>query len=730
MLRSHFSIKAVIVFIAMYLSTLSISAQSQSPSVQYISSFPAINHPQIAYWFFSKDQLNETAYKNKIDSLAQFSKYSLIFITSRNGINFYDTKTMHPIFEGLVKYAHSKGLKIGLQMWDKRYNVPIENTERLIQDTETILDENGKATVSVVAKGAREMRLLLKNELFNVYAFKKTGNGFYDANSLKIITDKCKAVDTKKGIDVTVNADQSLKGYTVLLLTQHYYNFCSNHSAEAVANLTNALKDYSDIPFDGVGLDEYSNLRVSTTWELKKANDVFRASPYSLSMAAAFKKNTGGNLGQTLFDMRYAPQGKPEVRMAAINAYMAMQRYGTMNMEQAIYDKGKEYFGRNTFIGLHDTHHNFLDGDEVWQTGLNWWNVKRDYGHTDEGTPTATQMGIGFCYPMNVMYNMYYNKSLDNIVDKALTDLRYGIRTHYHAINDVQNWGISVEKPTALEQINKVENAARLLNRFNPSFPQIKLLVVFGMEAQVNWYPDSTARNINNINGSLDIEKKANQIWDAGYRNALVPTDVIADGRLKIGANGKPVLQGHVFDAVVFLYPQYAKETTLKFLENYIAKGGKLMLEGTATNDFNGKDITARWKKIADKAVATKFSIDDILKLGITQNGLVDGAINEDGSYTFTNTNALKSEAANRFSFTQNEAVFSGTYSTLAAIKIDATGKVEKFTATGFSSLQKNGETIFSLSQPADVYVEIINNKPTIIIADTTKNKKITTTKF
>ena len=31
-----------------------------------------------------------------------------------------------------------------------------------------------------------------------------------------------------------------------------------------------------------------------------------------------------------------------------------------------------------------------------------------------------------------------------------MSDLTYGVRTHYHAINDIQGWGVSVEKPAAL----------------------------------------------------------------------------------------------------------------------------------------------------------------------------------------------------------------------------------------------------------------------------------------
>ncbi|MCU7552621.1 hypothetical protein OCK74_26110 [Chitinophagaceae bacterium LB-8] len=83
-----------------------------------------------------------------------------------------------------------------------------------------------------------------------------------------------------------------MKGYTVYVLTQHYYNYWSNHSPQAVANLTNILKTYADIPFDGVGLDEYANLPIIPAWELKNG-DVFRERSYSLAMDSVFKANTG-----------------------------------------------------------------------------------------------------------------------------------------------------------------------------------------------------------------------------------------------------------------------------------------------------------------------------------------------------------------------------------------------------------------------------------------------------
>ena len=708
------------VFISFMLSNSAFS-QVKSNVINQIASFDAVNHPQVAYWFFSKDMLIPERNEAKIDSLCQLSKYTLIFLTARNGVDFYKPEIMHPIFDRLVKYAHQRGLKIGLQLWDKKYKVPIENTERMIQEGEVLLDDNGCWTYTTKAKHVRDMKSLLKSELFKVYAFRKAGDGFYEQGTLKDITAQCIATESKETVELKLDAGKKMKGYTAFILTQHYYNYCSNHSAEAVSNLTQALKAYSDIPFDGVGLDEYTNMRVATTWELKKINEVFRERPFSLAMAEKLKTTTGMEMDKTLLDMRYAPLGKPEVRIKATNNYMAVMRSGTMNLERIIYDKGKEFYGSATFIGLHDTHHNSLDGDEIWQTGLNWWNVKRDYGHSDEGTPTATQMGIGFTYPQNVMYNMYYNKSLEKIVNKAYSDLTYGIRTHYHAINDIQNWGVSVEKPEALEQINKVENAARLLNRFNPSFPKIKLLVVFGMESLANWYPDSTKRGMMDINNSLRIEEKATELWNAGYLNALVPTDLIADGRLKIGANGKPVLQGHEFDAMVFLYPQYARKSTFQFLKNYVDKGGKLMVEGSATYDFDGNNIQKLWNEIENKAIVKSFKVADISKLGISKREFENGVLNEDGSYTFTGIKGAQNLNIANNSITIN-------CNGLTAIQADQNAKLKKLVATDFSSLSVNGKTILSVTHPTDISVVIIDGKANISIVDKDKTNQVNIT--
>lgn len=709
--------KRITALLLLLFAAITISV-AQTPRIRYVDVFENTNHPQVAYWFFAANMMDEKTWMRKIDSFARYSKYTLIFLTERNGCNFYDIATMHPVFAKLVKYAHGKGLQIGLQIWKRDFDTRIENTERLIQDGEVTLDAAGSASYRVAAKGSRDMKSILRSELFKIYAFRKTGDGFYDLASLKDITSFAKSDTTKETVSVSINAGTLLKGYTAFIMTQHYYNSCSNYSEQVKDMLLGAFKAYADIPFDAIGIDEYKSLRIVQQKVLESAKDVFRERLYSIGMGKKISAQSGKEPARFLLDMRYAPEGRPEIRMKAINQYMQLVRFATLPVETAMYDLGKKMYGKNTFIGLHNTFHNNLDKDEVWQTGVTWWSIKRDYGHTDEETATPIQVGIGMSYPKNAMYNMYYGKDLTRIWTKALTDLRYGIRTHYHAANDVQGWGVSIDDPAALAKINKVENAARLLNHFNPPFPQIRLLVVYGMEAMYNWYPDLSRRGMYDINDKLEMEKKSVALWQKGYLNASVPTDLIEDGRLHLNATGKPELNGYTFDAVILLNPQYAKPATTRFFKDYVQKGGKLLLEGNATHDFMGKDITAAWKQIADRATAIGYSLENVARLGIPANKLEDGVVNEEGSFTFTNTASLDSDQPAVFRFEYKGNLYTGQYKGLAAVKLDAKGNLQKLAATGFSYLQKNGKEIFQLTKEADVFVEKGKEGPSVVIAD------------
>lgn len=698
------------------------SSFSQVPKITYVDEFANENHPEIGYWFISANIVTEDKkYLAHIDSIANDCKYTLIFLTARDQISFYDFDKMHPVFKDIVAAAHKKGIKVGLQLWGNYEDKTIDRSQRMIIETEVPLDPTGNATATIKAKYIRFEGRLLKTDLFKVYAFKKTGDGFYDPSTLKDITKQCEAVlPDKETVQVKISGDTSLKGLTACIMIQEYCSQSSNWDDVEINGFTEAMKVYSDIPFDGFALDEYGNKFIERIFEPNTPNP-FRGRWFSTAMAEAYKKETGNLLEKTLFDGRYAPQGKPEVRVKAINKYMEFMRKGGVRVETAVYNKSKEIFGKNIFNGIHNTYHNSLINDEIWANGIGWWSAPRAYGQTDEKTCLPTQMGVAMAHTKNAMYNQYYDKDLDPVLVKSFNDLRYGVRTHYHAMNDKRPLRFDLEDADAKKGINANENCARLLNKFNPGLPDIKLLIIFGMEALSNWYPNVADRGVYDINDKLRIEEKAVEIWNSGYLNALVPSDLIVNHQITLGKDGKPVLNGHKFDAILYLNPQYAREPVIHFLEEYVNKGGKLMVEGNADHDFRGNRIPARFKAIYDKATVKGYSPSEFSKLGLKKNLLPDGSKNEDGSFTFNDLTSLRTGSPAKFIVSFDGDIYSGEYRGLAVIKANKKSGLQKLAATGFTQLVRNDQVVFSIKEPTDVFIEKANGKVKIIIADKAK---------
>ncbi len=710
--------------IGIFLMTLVILQFGCSPKVgiNYVDEFENVNHPEIGYWFISPNLIaDENKIVNNVDSIADKCMYTMLFLTSREGANFYDFKLLHPIFQKIVARAHERGLKVGLQLWGNYEDSTMEGSQRMMIENEVLLDQSGNTNTTVKAKFVRFPDRLLRSELFRVYAFKKTSEGFYDASTLKDITAQCESsTPDKETIEVRIKGGKSVAGLTACIVTQEYCSQSSMWGDVEINGFVEAMQAYSDIPFDGFALDEYGNKFVSRDAELN--GESFRGRWYSDAMADAFQKETGESLEKTMFDGRYAPEGKPEIRIKAINQYMNFMRKGALRVENAVYKKSKEIFGAGIFNGIHNTYHNHLTNDEIWANGIGWWEAPREYGQTDEKTPTPIQMGVAMAHPMNAMYNQFYSAELEPVLQKAFSDLRWGIRTHYHALNDKRPNRFDLEFPEAIAGINRIEKCARLMNRFNPSLPDVKLLVVFGMEALSNWYPNEAERGVYDINDKLGVFEKSNEIWNAGYLNAVVPSDLIVDGQLTLNADGKPELNGHVFDAVLYLNPQYAREPVLKFLEEYEAKGAKLMIEGAADHDFSGKDISGRYNAIDEKATVMGYSVENLAKLGLQKNRLTDGCKNEDSSYVFTDENSLRTASIASFTVKIDGVEYSGKYKGIALIAADQPSGLRKFTAAGFTELSRNGKVILSFQKPVNIYLEKQNGKYELTVADPTKS--------
>jgi len=153
---------------------------------------------------------------------------------------------------------------------------------------------------------------------------------------------------------------------------------------------------------------------------------------------------------------------------------------------------------------------------------------------------------------------------------------------------------------------------------------------------------------------------------------------------------------------MVYLYPQYAKESTLAFLERYAAAGGKLMLEGKATRDFDGRDIRDRFARLAARATVRGFTVEGAAGLGARKNDVPDGCRLSDGSVVMTDLDSILTGRARPFEVTIDGHVLSGEFIGVLAIQAPG-GRLLKLAAGGLRELRRDGETILIYPQPRDV---------------------------
>jgi hypothetical protein len=504
-------------------------------------------------------------------------------------------------------------------------------------------------------------------------------------------------------LTVQLDLGPQYAGYTAFVLATNWYPVMDMFSGTFKSWLRNTIDQYRDVPLDGTALDEFGYVRIpmilTTPWRVHLAGRAF---------GERFRQVTGMDLTRTLFDTRYAPAGHPEVRIRAIDRYWEILRAGPLDEERDFYNYSRQVFGTKTLAGIHNTFHNHLTNDEAWATGINWWTIPRQYGMSDEDLSLPLRMGLLVAQPGKIMYDQFYGRDIHRFAEKAMNDARFDARLHYHGYNDTGRWGVDLSTAPFLAAINPVERKIRLLNRFDPAAPRLPLLVVFGMPALLNWYPDLSARNGYDLNGSLHVEEKVQAIWDAGYRCAVVPSDLIDNGSLKLDQKNRPVLNGHTFQAVIYLYPQYARRSTLAFLDQYTRRGGALMLEGTATRDFDGAPVDEIFAEIAAHARVKQFSpnliVDQIAELGVEKSPLQQtGGELEDGSVILTDLSSLETSQPKVFSVAVNGHSFSGSYIGVFALKAAPDGRILKLACGGCASVSRDGREILRLDHATDV---------------------------
>lgn len=667
-------------------------------------------HPKIHYWFWDDKTIVDKQYMKDIDNIVANSSFDMLFLTERGNLNFWDPN-FKPIIREMVEYAHAKGIMIGVQFWQNgmffEQEVDISEAVAIVTEHEVTLGKE-KVVINAHSKNVHRepMRPMiceefptappLKSELIFAGAFKKTRDGFYEEGSFIDITNDAITECTEDPGELNVTFNRAdLEGYTVYVMVSHYHKFHDVFSNGFIDNFKDIMDVYSDVPLDGFGVDEFRSISLSIELLYKTTN--FRERIYGKSFHDCYKEQTGEDLIQTMFEMRYCPENHDEVRIKAINNYFDVFRKGVVRNEEFIADYALKIFGEDTFIGVHNTFHNHLQNDEIWHTGCSWWDVPRKYAQTDEEIGHPMRMGIACGCQEHLVYDMFYHLDKNVFFEKAVRDARYNSRIHYHAMNDGSKWGIDTGTVEFLQEIEKIESKITLLNIFDPVLPKMELLVVFGFPALCNWYPDEEARNELDINEKIDIEDRVENLWKEGYLNALAPSDAIIDGRITL-KDGKYDYCGHTFNKMLYLYPEYSKNEVISFLETAVARGYEIKIIGEYTHTFEGQPAMLN----IDKEFLLEENADVVEALHLTKNPIQNGCISEDGSVIISDYDSVMTDGFCTYDFEINghlyEAEFRGTF----ALKTDENGNIEKLVAGNLKYLKKDGEILITTTGEDD----------------------------
>lgn len=622
--------------------------------------------PNAMQWQFNDQSLKRKQYLKDLDFIKEHTDVNMINIATVHGAVPEGNKQFHDDLMELVEYAHKLGIGIVLRNThvkgffnDEPHIIEDQrNAQGLVYDSEGVLDHEGYFTATQVARWARPKLKPLWNRVVKAYVFEKTGEGFYMDGTLEDVTDRIRVICSESN-SITVEADLGAKyaGKTIFIMTVQYFNWYDCYGDAMFRQHKATMDMFADIPLDGYCMDEAGYMVLDSS-KSHEERDWFRM--YSAAQRDYYENSLGIDLDRLLFDMRYAPENDEGVRIRAINRYFEEHQKQPVRIEWEVAEYEKKLWGENVFLTCHNTFHNNLLTDEVWKTGCRWWDLPRDFGHTDENITFPVRMGVSLAAPEPICIDMYYHKEQQPYYDHIIEGAPFNCREFHHSYND-DVWGQGFKDINFLKNIRTLDRQVARLNEFQTERPKLDLLIIFGAAAQFNWYPDYAARNRWDIDYTMKVLEKCDAIWKAGYRCALVPDYAIEDGRITL-ENEKICFNGYPFTHCLFLYPKYAKKQTYELLNQAGSNGVNIATVGRADIDFDAESASLSVANYAE------FDMSVLEKMNCAKSAIPNGCIYRDGSFSLVSHGLLTGEAT-AFEFEINGTRFTGQYTGLLAYR-------------------------------------------------------------
>lgn len=439
---------------------------------------------------------------------------------------------------------------------------------------------------------------ILGSRLLAAFAFQPAGPYAYVPESLERVEDACIATSDTPGQLTVRIAAPGCAGRTVVLYALHTFEYPDVFSSAMTAFHDALLAACESIPLGGAAIDEwgffpYPGFGFRFAW---------RDPWYSEGMARAARMRTGRDFVQDCFSMVWVPTDNHALRTRAINDYYALIRHRMRDIETRFYERVKTFWGPDAFVGVHPTWYAIepilYSSVELWKNGLDWWEVPRDFGQTDEYCPYAVRTALARRCGGPVWYNMWYGMG-SNDVGTFLAEIRRGIRYggRLHALSyrcprekEVMELGNS----DALDAVSSLLARVQLLDEIQDNALDCRLLVVLGYGAAIDWTRNTTAEGYWRLGDDVlaSAYRTVNALWQQGLFCDLVPSTEIDAGRLQVDEMGNARYCGHRYDLCVWIGADGLTAPQAEFL-NAIAVE-QLFVCGTAVQDRDGRPLGSR----------------------------------------------------------------------------------------------------------------------------------------
>ncbi|MDX2187308.1 MAG: hypothetical protein SFV32_10270 [Opitutaceae bacterium] len=662
-------------------------------------------YPQILYWKWVDDIFVGDTVERKVDDLCARSDFDTICVSFHwMKADYFDPRLQDAIkrcVERLKKHGRSLILDIDIRTEGDDYVKEFPGERMGFAGFGTVeLDDQGRGSLFVKEETVHRFgrtRAAAPDKLLGAWAFSPAGDYDYVPGSLADILGKCTVEKAEGGSRLVVDAGPAFAGRRAALFPHFTHVVPDLFSPNLPKFVERMFKAVETLPLRGTAVDEWG---ISMIFHFDSKGLYFKELAYSPFLDQAYASRYGKPLREDLLLTRVGPEAD---RIRVANQYITTLRAGMAANEKLHYDLSKRFFGADSFVGTHPTW--TAEGLEVQQNGLNWWEVKRDFGQTDEGILIPIRLALGHKAGGAVWYNMYYSMdmvSLAGFFPETWTNARWGGRTHnlgYDCPNEQVN---PFQEPGRLESIWQMESEITKLNHFQKTAPDSRVLILFGMEAATNWqFTPHKGREFRYDHPVyMQILKTAKGVFEAGWLCDLVPTSEVANGSV-VWENGKLRYGSQRYDAVVLLAPDSLPRAVWDQLRNADWSQTPLLVAGQATWFDDGSKVTDEAKALFAKATQHVPHLDaaaDIASFlkehAIAGNRFTNGCVFQDGSLIFT-ADAKKptgnpltvdvTHLGHRIQFEGHDFL---------ALRLTETGEVTEVIAGANSELKVNGKPV------------------------------------